>query len=81
LESKIYLFEGAKGEKCSATSVLRIIQKAAKAAGIKRSISSHVLRQSFVTHLHEARADLSPGVYQYQLITEDDSQFGKIVLE
>lgn len=55
---KTYLFEGEMGEKYSATSVLRIIQKAAKVAGIKKSISPHVLRHSFATHLLESGTDL-----------------------
>ena len=55
---KIYLFEGAMGEKYSATSVLKIIQKAAKIAGIKKSVSPHVLRHSFATHLLESGTDL-----------------------
>ena len=55
---KTYLFEGAMGEKYSATSVLKIIQKAAKIAGIKKSVSPHVLRHSFATHLLESGTDL-----------------------
>tara|TARA_B110000285_G_C15024859_1_gene563580 strand:+ start:96 stop:1241 length:1146 start_codon:yes stop_codon:yes gene_type:complete len=55
---KIYLFEGEKGAKYSGTSVLRIIQKAAIKAGLKKRISPHVLRHSFATHLLESGTDL-----------------------
>ncbi len=55
---KLYLFEGEKGGTYSSTSVVSIVKKAAKKAGIKKNISPHMLRHSFATHLLEDNVDL-----------------------
>lgn len=55
---KEYLFEGQKGGKYSAESVLRIVKMATGKAGIRKSVSPHVLRHSFATHLLESGVDL-----------------------
>ncbi len=55
---KTYLFEGMKGGKYSAESVLKIVKNAAIKSGIKQSVSPHVLRHSFATHLLESGVDL-----------------------
>ncbi len=55
---KEYLFEGQKGGKYSAESVLRIVKMATEKAGIRKSVSPHILRHSFATHLLESGVDL-----------------------
>jgi integrase/recombinase XerD len=53
-----YLFEGARGGKYSASSILKIIVRAAREAGIVKKVTPHMLRHSFATHLLEAGTDL-----------------------
>jgi site-specific recombinase XerD len=54
-----YLFEGFNAQKSySATSLINIIKKNAKAVGITKSISVHTLRHCFATHMLEKGANL-----------------------
>lgn len=55
---KDFLFEGRKGGKYSAASVLHIVKQAAHKAGILQNVTPHTLRHSFATHLLESNVDL-----------------------
>ncbi|KAA3653055.1 MAG: recombinase [Bacteroidetes bacterium] len=55
---KVYLFEGQKGGKYSAESVLKVVKAAAKRAGCRQTVTPHMLRHSFATHLLEDGIDL-----------------------
>ena len=57
-EPKEYLFEGQKNAKYSSTSVQNIVKNAAKRAGIKKTVTPHILRHSFATHLVENGTDI-----------------------
>jgi len=52
------LFLNKRGTLLSRVMIFYIIKDAAKAAGIKKSISPHTFRHSFATHLVEGGADL-----------------------
>lgn len=53
-----YLFESPKGDRYSGTSVLNIVEMAAKKARIARKVTPHMLRHSFATHLLESGTDI-----------------------
>ena len=50
---KVYLFEGQKGGRYSAESIVNIVKKAASKSGINTRVTPHMLRHSFATHLIE----------------------------
>jgi site-specific recombinase XerD len=55
---KKYLFEGQFGGKYSTSSIRNILNKSAKQAGIIKTVTPHMLRHSFATHLLENGTDI-----------------------
>jgi integrase/recombinase XerD len=55
---KEYLFEGQKGGKYSGQSVVKVVKTAAHKAKIRITVTPHMLRHSFATHLPKAGVDL-----------------------
>ena len=72
---KEYLFEGQNGGKYSATSISNILRKAAKKAGIRKTVTPHMLRHSFATHLLEQGTDLR---YTQELLGHGSSKTTEI---
>ena len=55
---KEFLFEGPNGNKYSASSIRKILNRACNKAGIYKRVTPHTLRHSFATHLLEDGVDL-----------------------
>ena len=55
---KDFLFEGPSQKPYSASSVLKLISRAAKRANIYKNVTPHMLRHSFATHLLEDGVDI-----------------------
>ena len=55
---KEYLFEGPNGGAYSASSVRKVLERAAKKANLNKKIRPHTLRHSFATHLLEQGTNL-----------------------
>tara|TARA_B100001109_G_C18853591_1_gene470577 strand:- start:547 stop:1683 length:1137 start_codon:yes stop_codon:yes gene_type:complete len=55
---KHFLIEGQFGKNYTGSSIVRVVQMAAKRAKINRKVVPHTLRHSFATHLLEAGTDL-----------------------
>jgi integrase/recombinase XerD len=53
-----HLFLGRRGRPLTRQSLWTIVGRAARAAGLRRRVSPHVLRHSFASHLLEGGADL-----------------------
>lgn len=57
-DPKSWLFEGMNGDQYGSSSVVAIIKRAAKKAGIIKIVTPHTLRHSFATHLLDQGIDI-----------------------
>ncbi len=55
---RVWLFEGAKGERYSESSLQKVFNRAWLKSGIKKEATLHSLRHSFATHLLESGTDI-----------------------
>jgi site-specific recombinase XerD len=53
-----WLFEGPNGKQYSASSILKVVKRAAKRANISKNVTPHMFRHSFATHLIENGTDI-----------------------
>lgn len=55
---EVWLFEGARGKQYSGSSVVKLVQRAACNANIRKRVTPHMLRHCFATHLLEEGTDI-----------------------